>query len=63
VKAKYVQIVEWQARRHQLVERHYELGAAFEYGEVSAEQRAELEKLDQQKMEIMAYAKRSCCKF
>jgi len=55
--------VEWQAQRHWLVERHYELGAAFEYGEALAEQWAELEKLDQQKTEIMAYAERSCRKF
>jgi len=62
-KAKYVQIVERQARKHWLVERHYELGAAFEYGAASDAQKAKLEKLDQQKKEIMAYAEWNCWKF
>jgi len=62
-KAKYVQIVERQARRHWLVEQHYELGVTFKYGEASDEQKAELEKLDQQKKEIMACAEWNCRKF
>jgi len=57
------QILEWQAKWHQLVEWHYELGLAFEYGEAMVEQKVELEKLDQQKKEIMDHVSSKCWKF
>jgi len=54
---------EQQAKWNWLVEQHYKLGLALEYGEAMEEEKAELEKLDQQKKEIMDHASDKCCKF
>ena len=60
VKGKYVDIFEKQAKRHRLLERHYELGIEIGNNNATPDQAKRLEKLDRQKAEIMHHAAKKC---